>query len=546
MAIGTKPETADEEEKVHEGIEGDDKGCSHDDLVQHGWHLHEKVDGIPNENNIPITDERVINNEGGVVGNSTAKCDESGMGVKIKQETVNKKDETRAKTAKKSKKKNKKKSKNMTNPKVDNKTTKHTGGSCQAAVGNSGGGGVKHEETRGGVIEMKETSNNGPTTKKLKRKKSETTPNSKRSFDVHAAHERFKTSKRRKTEEKTLEIKAKVKSQKNVKFSKKMAAIKKKKHDLKTAKARLSQTPSKAFDVSIHPSEIAGQSRKDPVNPSYWNYLENKIMSCERNLTDMRYELERRDHEMKGQMDNMVSLLDARLPLHGPAPFAHHFPYPICPPPPPLSVPAPPQGRYQNFERVNGWSYYPPRLPSEAIVYNYPNLSYHDSSCGAEIQSLSSPDLPQSNAALPQQQGLVQLGDTRRQQSSQFFTNSASPSSSTQQLDQVQCLSLSAESPRLSSQQTTMQPKELCKTRKSQRFSQVQDSSSTESPYSSSDKSNTIRLRKLHHTCLFRSSKCASTDPSSSAIQQSSKIQSDKQSVKHQRKSIRSAKAKKQ
>ena len=59
--------------------------------------MHEKVDGIPNENNIPITDERVINNEGGVVGNSTAKCDESGMGVKIKQETVNKKDETRAK-----------------------------------------------------------------------------------------------------------------------------------------------------------------------------------------------------------------------------------------------------------------------------------------------------------------------------------------------------------------------------------------------------------------------------------------------------------------
>jgi len=137
-------------------------------------------------------------------------------------------------------------------------------------------------------------------------------------------------------------------------------------------------------------------------------------------------------------------------------------------------------------------------MPPEAVVCSYPNLPYHESSsCGADIQLLSSPDMPQSNAVLPQQQGLVQLGGAHRQQPSSLF--SASPSNSSQQLSQLQCLSSSVEQPWLSSQQTTKLPKD----------------------HSSSQKSNTMQLRKLHHTRLLRSSKPASTNPSSSTAQQS-------------------------
>jgi len=253
----------------------------------------------------------------------------------------------------------------------------------------------------------------------------------------------------------------------------------------------------------------------------------------------MRQGLERRNHEIKGQMDNMVSLLDARLPLHGVLSFAHQFPYPIYPP---SSMPAAQQGYFQYPERMNAWSYYPPRFLPDTVVYSYPNFSYHNSpSRGADIQLLSSPDMPQSNAALPQQQSLVQLGDSRRRHpSSQLSASSCNPS---QQLSQIQCFSSSVEPPWSPIQQTTKQNKEFCKIHKSRCSNQVQHSSSTELPRLSCQKNSTLQHRKLHHTRLLRSSKSVNKDPSSSPAHQSSvhKVES----VKKQRRN-QSAKAKKQ
>ena len=219
---------------------------------------------------------------------------------------------------------------------------------------------------------------------------------------------------------------------------------------------------------------------------------------------------------MERRIDNMVSLLDARLPLVGTASFAHQFPYPVYPSPP--SMPAPPRGHFRYPEHLNGWSYYPPRMPPGAVICSYPNLSYHDSSsCGADVQLLSSPDMPHSIAGLPQQQGLMQLGGAHRQQPLSQFP--ASPSNSSQQLSQLQCLSSSAEQPRLSSQQTTKPHKD----------------------HSSSQKSDTMQRRKLHHTRLLRSSKSASTDPSSSTAQQSSIHKSSRVSSRKRQRSNKTA-----
>ena len=233
---------------------------------------------------------------------------------------------------------------------------------------------------------------------------------------------------------------------------------------------------------------------------------------------------------MQGQMNSMVSLLDA---LHRPNPFMPHFPYHVIPTRPlSASVPAP-QAQYQC---VNGWSYHPPRMPATG-VYQYPNLSYSDTSCGAEIQSLSSPDV--FNAALLQQDGLVQPGETRSQQlSSQLSSDLGSPPLSSRQFpSQEQCLSPSVEPPHLSSQNATV-PK------KPQKVCQVK-CSSTELPKPSNEQS-TERLAKSRNTWKLRSaSKSAATNPSSSVVQQPSVAKSGMPKNPRQRKK-HSAKVKKQ